>query len=408
MNEKEYNKKIRRLKSRLMLEAGLHAGLIGLAFGLAVSAGILLYGRLCCHELLPVQAVETGAVFGAAIMLLCYCVLFYPRKKEVLKRIDALGLQERMITMEELKGEDTVLARMQRQDTKEQLSKVEIRSMKLKLYIVPLLCSIGFLVLTGILLFTPLPQKPQEEVTDANQQEMQLVDELVTVLQELIKQAKITEDHKEGLKEIVEALAVSFTPEDSTLTRTAKIATASRRLDLYEAEEQNKVNVLKQQADTSEGAQEEVRKARTEQIRLSQTVQDMKNLMGTLMDVLNLVEGTFWSPEVPSGSNSSEGEELLPEEEMGDMEEMPEGEEPMEGEMPPEGEENGEDGEPQEGMEGGAVDIRNELIYDPERGEVSYGTVFEEYYQAILKALTEQEYSEEIRKMIEDYANSLE
>ena len=76
--------------------------------------------------------------------------------------------------------------------------------------------------------------------------------------------------------------------------------------------------------------------------------------------------------------------------------------------MPPEGEESGEDGEPQEGMEGGAADIRNELIYDPEQGEVSYGIVFDEYYQAIIKALTEQEYSEEIRKMIEDYANSLE
>lgn len=407
MKDKEYRKKIRQLKCRLMLEAGFHAGLIGVAAGLACLAGYLLYGRLRYQKLLLAEAGMWGVIFGVIVLLFCYCFYFHPRKKEVLKRIDALGLQERMITMEELKSEETVLARLQRQDTKEQLSKVKIRSMKLKLYIIPLLCSIGLAMLTAVLVFAPFSNNTQEEITDVNKQEMQLVDELVTVLQELVNRADITEAHKDGLREVIEALAVSFTPEDSTLTRTAKIATASRRLDLYEAEEQNKVNILKQQADTSDGARDEVKKARTEQIRLSQTVQDMKNLMGTLMDVLNLVEGSFWSPEVPSGSNFSEGEELPPEE-MDDMEEPSEGEEPQEGEMPPEDMEGGEEGEPQEGMEGGAADIRNELIYDPEQGEVSYGIVFDEYYQTIIKALTEQEYSEEIRKMIEDYANSLE
>ena len=57
----------------------------------------------------------------------------------------------------------------------------------------------------------------------------------------------------------------------------------------------------------------------------------------------------------------------------------------------------------------GDLDVSGtELIYDPEQGEVGYGSVYEEYYQEILKALTEHEFSEEIREMIEDYANSLE
>ena len=47
-------------------------------------------------------------------------------------------------------------------------------------------------------------------------------------------------------------------------------------------------------------------------------------------------------------------------------------------------------------------------IFDPEQGVVGYGTVYEEYYREILKALTETELSEEIRELIEDYANSLE
>ena len=57
----------------------------------------------------------------------------------------------------------------------------------------------------------------------------------------------------------------------------------------------------------------------------------------------------------------------------------------------------------------GDLDVSGtELIYDPEQGEVGYGTVYEEYYQAILKTLTEQEFSEEVREMIEDYATTLE
>ena len=127
--------------------------------------------------------------------------------------------------------------------------------------------------------------------------------------------------------------------------------------------------------------------------------------MGTSIEVLNMVEGTFWTPGGPGSGTSYDVEELPPEE-------QPEGEEPPEGEqgeLPPEGMEPGENGEPQEGMEGEwNGGIGSELIFDPEQGEVSYGVVYEEYYQAILKALTEQEYSEDIRKFIEDYANSLE
>ena len=70
--------------------------------------------------------------------------------------------------------------------------------------------------------------------------------------------------------------------------------------------------------------------------------------------------------------------------------------------------EPGEGGEPQEGEEGEMNGQGGQTIFDPEQGEVSYGSVYEEYYQEILKALTEQEFSEEIREIIEDYANSLE
>lgn len=407
MEEKSFKKKINRFRRRMRIETAVHAGSIGIAMGLFVMAVVLAIGRIFVKELWLNEAVTAGIV--TVILTTVLSLIFLkPGKQQVLSRIDSLGLQERIITMEELKQEKTVLAEMQRRDAREHLEKLTMGSLKIKLYLLPLLFSAGLAVLVALLVFLPLPERSPEEEAEKNAQEAVMVDELIGVLTEIIEDAKLNDSHKSGLREIVEALAVSFTLEDSTLTRTAKIATASRRLDLYEAGEQDTVTLLKQQADTSEGAKNEWVNARTEQVQLSRTIKDMKDLMGTLMDVLNLVEGSFWTPEAPSGSTYSEEEELSMEEEP-----MPE-DMPMEGEEPPEGEEGaeetepGENGEASDETEGNGSPFGNELIYDPELGEISYGIVYDEYYQAILKALTEQEYSEEIRKMIEDYANSLE
>lgn len=405
MGDRGYIKKLRGFRRRIGTEAFFKACSIAAAVGLFAMAVILVVGRIWMKELWLAEAAVTGVLLFAFVAIVCFWV-FKPGKKDVLARIDSLGLQERMITMDELEQTDTVIAKIQRQDAKTQMDKLKTANLKLKLNPFPFLGCIIIGVLVVLLILLPLPETPVDAQEEKNLLELQMVDELITVLNELVDGAKITDSHKDGLKEIVEALKISFTPEDSTLTRTAKIATASRRLDIYEATEQNEVNILKQQADTSDGARQEVRNARTEQIRLSQTVQDMKKLMGTLMDVLNMVEGSFWAPEVPAGGTYSEEE--LSEEELDEAEEPPEGEEPTEGEEPAEGMEPGEDGETEDGAEGSAGSIATELIYDPERGEVSYGIVFDEYYQAILKALTEQEYSEDVRKMIEDYANSLE
>ena len=210
------------------------------------------------------------------------------------------------------------------------------------------------------------------------------------------------------INEIIDALAVSFTPEDSTLTRTAKIATASKRLDMYESAENAEVALKKQQSDDSSEAKVEIKEMESEQKMLSEAIKEMKDVMGTSIDVINLVEGTFWTPGGPSSGSSYEVEELPPEENQEENGEPQEGEEPGEGEFPPEGMEPGEGGEPQEGMEGNMNGAGGQTIFDPEQGEVGYGSVYEEYYQEILKALTEHEFSEEIREMIEDYANSLE
>jgi hypothetical protein len=165
--------------------------------------------------------------------------------------------------------------------------------------------------------------------------------------------------------------------------------------------------VKKQQSDDSSEAKEEIKTMEAEQKQLSALVKSMKDIMGTSIDVLNKVEGTFWTPGGPTSENPSGEEQTPPEENQEENGEPQEGEETGEGEEPQEGMEPGE-GEPQEGMEGNMNGAGGQTIFDPELGEVGYGSVYEQYYQEILKALTELEFSGEIRDFIENYSNSLE
>ena len=379
---REYKKKLRQFWCRLKVEAGLRSVSLGLVAGLFCATVVLLYGRVTQQKVLLIEAGAVGAVFCVGTALLVYIIRFRPRKKEVLARIDALGLQERIITMEELKKEETVIAKRQRQDAKEHLAGLDIGNLSVKVYIKPLLWALGLSIVIVLLVLLPFPKPEADEQAEQNALELQLVDELITALRGIIEDSEVTAADKAKLNEIVDALAMSFTEDDTTLSRTAKIATASKRLDMLAAAAESK--------------------------EMEATVKLMKDLMGTSIDVLNKVEGTFWTPGGPSSGTSYDVEPLPFEEQETEGEENQEGEQPGEGEEPPEGMEPGEGGEPQEGENGEMNGAGTAEIFDPEQGVVGYGTVYEEYYREILKALTETELSEEIRELIEDYANSLE
>ena len=71
-------------------------------------------------------------------LTLVYGVLFFflkykPSVAETAKRVDRLGLEERMITMLELAGDDSYIATAQRENAKASLARVEDRKIKLRI-----------------------------------------------------------------------------------------------------------------------------------------------------------------------------------------------------------------------------------------------------------------------------------
>ena len=118
--------------SRLRLEAWLLSLLWGLVLGLgcgSVTALILWFTKL--DGLVLSLAVAAGVTVIS--MLVFYLARFRPNAVKNARRLDRLGLEERLVTMVEFEKDDSVMARLQREDAKAQLEKIKPSSVKLRI-----------------------------------------------------------------------------------------------------------------------------------------------------------------------------------------------------------------------------------------------------------------------------------
>lgn len=127
MNQKQHFEKYR---SRLMWEGLLKSFLwgmiigfglnaifatlsyfIGFSFGFWVSLGLLAFGLI-------------------GVTWFCYHNYFCPTLIRNAKRLDRLGLEERLITMVDYEGDNSYIARLQREDAKQKLSTINPKNIK--------------------------------------------------------------------------------------------------------------------------------------------------------------------------------------------------------------------------------------------------------------------------------------
>ena len=85
----------------------------------------------------------------AGVTALFFRFKFKPDKKYVAKRIDELGLEERMLTMAELEGDDSFIAKRQREDALQALSTVNASFIKLAISL-PLIIAVSISGVLGL------------------------------------------------------------------------------------------------------------------------------------------------------------------------------------------------------------------------------------------------------------------
>lgn len=132
----------RRLKKEALLKSFLWGAVVGFAL-LCVSAALLWFSG---NRQIWICAVIFFAAF-LSVGVIFYFRIFRPKEKLLARRVDGLGLEERVVTMMELTGQDTFIAKRQREDTVDAVNSVNAQSLKITVSAALLVCA----VVSGIL-----------------------------------------------------------------------------------------------------------------------------------------------------------------------------------------------------------------------------------------------------------------
>lgn len=131
---------------KLCLEAILRSALCGISVGFAANfiAALLLW-------LTPVNGlwicIGVFAVVSIIASFLFYFAKFRPTELSSARRLDGLGLEERLITMVEYKGDSSYIASLQRNDAKSALSRLDAKNLKViipRVIVITLVVSVFF------------------------------------------------------------------------------------------------------------------------------------------------------------------------------------------------------------------------------------------------------------------------
>ena len=142
----DLKKLLKNYYTKLLVEAGIKAALWATlsAFGTALLTSLL--SLLFMLRFYWVSYVAFGVVF-VAVFLITFLVV-KPTEKEVAARIDLLGLEERVLTMNELKGQDNFVANKQREDTMRAIETVNAKFIAFAISL-PLIIAASVVALTG-------------------------------------------------------------------------------------------------------------------------------------------------------------------------------------------------------------------------------------------------------------------
>lgn len=120
----------RKYYRRVAAEGVLKALFIGLAAGSVVLALTELLSWFFGFKAGLYLGLALFAAISAGVTALLYFMKFRPTAKEIARRVDALGLEERLLTMTELENDSSYIALRQREDAVEKLSSVDHTMLK--------------------------------------------------------------------------------------------------------------------------------------------------------------------------------------------------------------------------------------------------------------------------------------
>lgn len=145
---------LKKYRSRVLKESIIKSLIYGSIFALAVVAFVsLLFFIIGTKQLLISILLGVIALIGGSIYV--YQSKFRTTVNAIAKRVDELGLHERVITMIDYADNDSLICEKQREDTQERLAKVESKQIKFRIPKVSFALLGIVAILAGSSLFLP-------------------------------------------------------------------------------------------------------------------------------------------------------------------------------------------------------------------------------------------------------------
>ncbi len=144
-------------RARLICEGILKAALCGLIVAFAIDAIIAAVTSfkyfMDNFKYWYLVALGAGLGVGLIVAIILYFTAFRPNTKKIARRVDKLGLEERVITMLELEKDESYIAMRQREDAKAKIKETNSKSIRFAIA-KPLVVSALVVVVFGMLMTT--------------------------------------------------------------------------------------------------------------------------------------------------------------------------------------------------------------------------------------------------------------
>ncbi len=232
----------------LVREAAIKALICGAIAGFGV--GALIMGASWLATATPEAMVflpafngtwiAVGTSIGITVLLagILYFAVFRPTLRDAARRVDALGLEERTITMLSMEGSGQGLEELQRADTAAALGRLPHNRLKLSIFKIPAAIACVALLALSLTVIVPNAQGLYEPLAPART-EQEILDGLIEDLRAEIENAEHVRDEiKDQLHEMVDRLEEELGRLEATEDKMNAIRdTANRIHELLDKEQ---------------------------------------------------------------------------------------------------------------------------------------------------------------------------
>ncbi|MDR0286769.1 MAG: hypothetical protein LBI03_03545 [Clostridiales bacterium] len=275
---------------RLRKEALLATVTIGLAIGIIVAAGILVFTKLAYHTAGYGFAAIIGVTAAILASILYYMIWRKPRWSDTTMKVDALGLEERVTTMFALSDEKSLISKLQRNDTLSKLSQVKPKQMKINIPFRQMLAVIISLAIFAAALLIPVVNATEPDpaiaaaVAAAAAEQQKIIEELNEELQQDVNELDVNDDVRGQLNDVIDDLKQDLPSYDNYVDKIARISKTSDQIDKISKNmpSKNKIGESLTKQETTKELGNSILNNNAEEIKAA--LEDLKNQTDSLSD----------------------------------------------------------------------------------------------------------------------------